>query len=248
MHGKLCVYLVLDRCLPSSMYVTVLFYIGSSNMYCSISHIMYKSQATDSNAASYSIDRLKEILDGNEAEIKWLSKMKHENIITLLGVFYEDGSGNILPMLVMESVQCDLHHYLLHTAESAFWNEDLTILKGIASGLMYLHEDQSIIHNRISTKSIMLTKDLVVKLSNFECSVKIDKYTNKSVFSQSSDMLFFGKVMSDIICLKYIQTHTEIDESLKQLMNSLFEWCTITQLDSRPTSCDILLALKKHKK
>ena len=217
-------------------------------MFCSISRIMYKSQVTNPNAAAYRIDRLKEILDGNEAEIKWLSKMRHENIIILLGIFYKDGSENILPMLVMESVQCDLHHYLSHTAESAFWNEDLMILKGISSGLMYLHEVQSIIHNRISTKSIMLTKDLVVKLSNFECSVKIDKYTNKSVFSQSSDMLLFGKVMSDIICLKYVQTHTEDDESLKQLMQSLFEWCTTTQLNSRPTSCDILLALKEHKK
>ena len=216
-------------------------------MFCSLTNAMYKSQATDPNAAAYSIDRLKEILDGNKTEIKWLSKMRHENIITLLGVFYEDGSGNVLPMLVMESVQCDLHYYL-DNAKKSLWNEDLTILQGISSGLMYLHEIQSIIHNRISTKSIMLTKDLIVKLSNFECSVKIDKSTNKSVFSQSSDIFLFGKVMSDILCIRYCHRHTEDDESLKQLMQSLFELCTSTQLNCRPTSYDILLALKKHKK
>lgn len=217
-------------------------------MVCSLSSSMYKSQVTDPNAAAYPIDRLEEILVGNKTEVKWLSKMRHENIITLLGVFYEDGSGNILPMLVMESIHCDLKHYLLNNAaESAFWNEDLTILQGISSGLVYLHEVHSIIHNRISIKSIMLTKDLVVKLSNLECSVKIDKHTDKSVFSQSSDILLFGKVISDILCLKYIHTHTEDDESMKQLMQSLFEWCTTTQLHSRPTSCEILQALKDHK-
>ena len=232
-------------------YVTILFShtLGSDNMFCSLSSsVMYKSQATNSNAAAYSIDRLKEILNGNETEVKCLSKMRHENIITLLGIFCEDGSGNILPMLVMESIHCDLKCYLLNNAESTFWNEDLTILQGISSGLMYLHEVQSIVHNRISIKSIMLTKDLVVKLSNFECSVKIGKGIDKSVFPQSSDIFLFGKVMSDILSIRYVRTHTEDDESLKQLMESLFEKCTSTQLNCRPTSYDILLALKNHKK
>ena len=213
-------------------------------MFSSLSAAMYKSPTTNPNAAACSAKQLKEILDGNETEIKLLSKMRHENIITLLGVFYENGSGIALPMLVMESIQCDLHRYLLDNAEKPFWNEDLIILQGISSGLVYLHEVQSIIHNRISTKSILLTKDLVVKLSNFECSVHIDKSINKSNFSH--DIILLGKVMSDILSLRYCHTHTEDDESLKQLMVSLFEWCTSTLC--RPTSNDILYALKKHKR
>ena len=198
------------------------------------------------------MDRLKRILDGNENEIKWLSKMRHENIITLLGVFYQDGSGDNLPLLVMGSIQCDLHHYISHNAESIFWNEDLTILQGISSGLVYLHEVNGIIHNRISTKNVLLTKDLVVKLSNLEFCVEVNKSSNKSsnksIFSQSSDILLFGKIISEILSTRYSRACTEDEESLKQLMESLFESCTSAQLNRRPTSCDILHALKKHER
>ena len=226
------------------MYVPCFTYIGSSDE----SSSLFKSQATDPNVAAYSIKQFQEILDGNENEIKWLSKMRHENIITLFGIFYEDRQGSILPMLVMESVQCDLKHYLLENVERPFWNVILIILQEISSGLMYLHEVQNIIHNRISIKSIMLTKNLVVKLSNFECSVKIEKFTDKSIFSQSPDIYLFGKVISDILSIRCSHTHTEDDESLKQLMQSLFERCTTTELNCRPTSYNIWHSLKKHKK
>ena len=174
--------------------------------------------------------------------------MRHENIITLLGVYYQDRSGNVLPMLVMESVQCDLEHYLLHYTEITTCNEDLSILQGISSGLMYLHEIKSIIHNRVCTNSVLLTKDLVVKLSNFESVIIMDKSTDKVVFSQSSDMFLFGIILSKILSVRHSHSHTEDDESLKKLLHSLFELCTSTQLNCRPTFCDILKALKEHKR
>ena len=174
--------------------------------------------------------------------------MRHENIITLLGVYYEDRLGNVLPMLVMESVQCDLDYYLFHYTETTTCNEDLLILQGISSGLMYLHEVKSIIHNRVCTNSVLLTKDLVVKLSNFESAVTVNKSADKVVFSQSSDVFLFGIILSKILSMRFSHPHTEDDESIKKLLNSLFEFCTSTQLKCRPTFYDISKALKKHKR
>ena len=209
---------------------------------------LYKLPANDPNTIAYSTDQLKRILDSNEAEIKYISTMRHENIITLLGVYYEDSSGNILPMLVMESVWCDLDYYFLHYAETFTCNEDLLILLGISSGLMYLHEVKSIIHNRVVTNSVLLTKNLVVKLSNFESAVIIDKSADKVIFSQSSDVFLFGIILSKILSMRLSHPLTEDDESLKKLLDSLFELCTSIQLNNRPTFCYILKALKKHKR
>ena len=213
---------------------------------CLSSKRIHKSSVTNPNVEAYSIDQLKEILKGSELEIILLSKMRHENIITLLGVAYRhrDRVGDILPMLVMESVQCDLHYYLQST-KSTSWNEDLVILQGISSGLVYLHEVENIIHNNISTKSILLTKNLVVKLSNFDCAFKIRKPLDKT---NSSDIFLFGKVISDILCLKYCDAHTEDDESFKQSMVSLFEMCTSTHSEHRPTANYILNLLSRHKR
>ena len=212
-----------------------------------MSNAIYKSAVTNPNVEAYSIDQLKQILRGSENETILLSEMRHENIITLLGVVYSDRSGNTLPILVMESVQCDLHDYLQST-ESTSWNEDLIILQGISRGLVYLHEVKSIIHNYISIRTILLTKDLVVKLSNFESAVKIHDSCNTSVFSNSSDILLFGKIILSIICLKYHDTHTEDDKSFKKLMEPLHKKCTSTLLECRPTAGYILNALNEYKR
>ena len=225
----------------------VFLVLGSS---CLSSNAIYKSAVTNPNAEAYSIDQLKQILKGSENEVTLLSEMRHENIITLLGVVYSDRSGNaLLPMLVMESVQCDLHDYLQST-ESTSWSEDLMILEGISCGLVYLHEVKSVIHNYITTRTILLTKNLVVKLSNFESAVKIKIHDscNTSIFSNSSDIVLFGNVILNILCLKYHDTHTEDDESFKQLMLSLHKKCTSTPLECRPTAGYILNALNEHKR
>ena len=200
---------------------------------------------SNQNVAAYSIKQLKGILRVNEEEIRLLSKMRHENIITLLGVVKKDGSEN-LPLLVMEAVHCDLFYYLNNT-NFITWNEDLIILQGICNGLVYLHEVKSIIHNNVSTHNILLTKNLVVKLSNFESAVKLHPCANK-VTGYSADLLSLGEVLSVILSLKYCDIHTTDEEDVKRLMLFLFELCTSTQLNSRSTSYDILKALNSHKK
>ena len=201
---------------------------------------IFKSAVDSSKVAEYSVDQLKEILKGNENEIRLLSKMRHENIITLFGVSY-DKSGDNLPLLVLEGVHCDLCYYL-NNSKFISWDEDLMILQGICNGLVYLHEGEGVIHNNISTCSILLSKNLVAKLSSFEHAVEIHKTT-----SYSSDLLSLGEVIS-VILIKYLDTNNADEESAKQLMMSLFELCTNTQSEGEVTSSDILKRLNNHKK
>ena len=173
--------------------------------------------------------------------------MRHENIITLLGVGYGDRLGDSLPLLVMEGVQCDLFYYL-NNNEYISWHDDLMILQGICSGLAYLHMGKSIIHNNISTHTILLTKNIIVKISNFEHAVKVHKDASNAI-CYSSDLFSLGEVISVIISLKYNNhTLTADEESIKQLMTSVFNLCANMTSKSNITSYDILNALKDHKR
>ena len=206
----------------------------------------FGSAVANSNVTAYSLDHLKQILKYNENEFRLLSKVRHENIITLFGVTY-DQSGDTLPLLVMEGVHCDLYNYYLNNSEFISWDEDLMILQGISSGLVYLHEGENIVHNNISTRSILLTKNLIVKLSSFEYAVQLPKKDTKTRL-YSSDILSLGSVISVIQSLKHTDTYGTNKESSKQLMTSLFEMCTNGQLTADISSYDILKTLKDHKR
>jgi len=173
--------------------------------------------------------------------------MRHENIISLLGVYYEDRSAeNILPMLVMESVQCDLHQYL-NNHNYTSWNENFIIMQGISSGLVYLHDAKNIVHNSISTTSILLTESLVVKLSNFQSAVNVYP-ANKFVFSHSSDILQFGKVISNMLSVRHSDAAISEDEqSFTHVMRTIVKLCSNEILEYRSTSNDILQILRKYK-
>ena len=172
--------------------------------------------------------------------------MKHENIITLFGVGYGDRPRDTLPLLVMEGVQCDLFYYLNNT-EFISWHDDLMILQGICSGLAYLHIGQHIIHNNISTHTILLTKNMVVKISNFECAVKIHEDVNNAT-CYSSDLFSLGEVVSIILSLKYCDKLTADEECIKHLMLSVFNLCANMQSKGNITSYDILIALNDCKR
>ena len=207
---------------------------------------IYKAAVVNPNVTAYTIHQFADILRGSEEEIRLLSKMRHENIITLFGVVYGDRPDDTLPLLVMEGVQCDLFYYLNNT-KFISWHDDLVILQGICGGLAYLHMGNGIIHNNISTHTILLTKDMVVKISNFECAVKIHEDVNKAT-CYSSDLLLLGQVISIILSLKYNGTLTADKESVKELMLSVFEMCTNMQSKGNITSYDILKALNNHKR
>jgi len=191
----------------------------------------------------YTTDQLTDILKGNKNEIRLLRDMRHENVISLLGVYYEDRSaGIILPMLVMESVQCDLHQYLSNH-NSTSWEENLIIIQGISSGLIYLHDVKNIAHNSISTTNILLIKLLVVKLSNFQSAIKIN-----SASSHSSDIFQFGKVVSSISSVRHSDTvNSEDEQSFTYVMHSLVKLCSNENWKCPTTSRDILQILNTYK-
>jgi len=98
-------------------------------------------------------------------EIKLLSKMNHSNIVQFLGIYYRKDS--LLPVLVMEKMECDLDQYLsTHKKGSMPDDKVCGILLDISKGMVYLHEEMKVAHRDLSSRNILLTAGLSAKIAD----------------------------------------------------------------------------------
>ena len=99
------------------------------------------------------------------SEIELLSKMKHSNIVQFVGIFYKQDS--LLPVLVMEKMECSLTEYLsTHEKGSIPENKVLNILFDVLKGLVYLHEEMRVAHKDLSSNNILLVANLSAKIAD----------------------------------------------------------------------------------
>ena len=227
-------------------------YVGSQKYLSQDSNVI-ESPINDGDITKSSLDNGREILKVTKNEIECLWKMKHGNIITMLGIYYEDCSEYMLPLLVMESVQYSLWQYIEKGYLSG-WNNVFGILEGVSSGLVYLHEVNKIAHNNISERTILLTKDLVAKLSSFEYAKSIAsncyRELSKSKFSHSNcdtfaDVCAFSQVMYCTVSCKHLDVC--LSEKFIEPLLSFAEKCANKCLDNHPSSPEILDAIKVYR-
>lgn len=108
------------------------------------------------------------------SEIEILSTMRHSNIVTFVGIFYKRDS--LLPVLVMEKMECDLTKYLsIHEKGSITVDIALHILLGVSKGLFYLHEVMNVAHRDLTSNNILLAADLSAKVSDLGSARVLDR-------------------------------------------------------------------------
>ncbi|XP_076942109.1 uncharacterized protein LOC143611875 [Bidens hawaiensis] len=157
-------------------------------------------------------------------EIEMLSRVKHPNIVTLLG-FCLEGSEMIL---VTENVSNGYLVYHLGNTDQMHiftWEKRLKICIDVAHALKYLHyemEDQKVIINRdITSYSIGLDENLGAKIVHFCLSVILPpnqndealylnwigrhayidpEYKKTNKLKRESDVYSFGVVLLEILC------------------------------------------------
>ncbi|KAK3432941.1 hypothetical protein EUGRSUZ_D00457 [Eucalyptus grandis] len=151
-------------------------------------------------------------------EVKTISRLRHRNLVQLIGWCHEK-KELLLIYEFMSNGSLDTHLFKERTFLP--WEKRYKIAQGIASALLYLHEEweQCVLHRDVKSSNIMLDSDFSAKLGDFGLARLVDHakglqttivagtmgylapecvYTGKA--SKESDVYSFGIVLLEIAC------------------------------------------------
>ena len=118
------------------------------------------------------------------------SKIRHPNIVQMLGVHYPTQDTGKLPWLVMELMDTSLTQFLADKQQDVVaLNIKITMLVDISEGLRYLHS-QDILHRDLSSNNILLTKDLVAKIADLGVA-KVVKQSKTMTQTRAPGTIYF---------------------------------------------------------
>ncbi|KAM0925283.1 hypothetical protein ACQ4PT_004312 [Festuca glaucescens] len=154
-----------------------------------------------------------------EAEVRIISRLKHRNLVQLLG-WCDSRKGLLLVYELVAESSLDKHLY--SSDRFLTWPQRVNIILGLGSALRYLHgeSEQCIVHGDIKPSNIMIDSSLSTKLGDFGLARLVDHgtgllQTTKAVLgtagyidpefvntrrpSTESDVYSFGVVLLEIV-------------------------------------------------
>ncbi|XP_023733190.1 L-type lectin-domain containing receptor kinase IX.1 [Lactuca sativa] len=152
------------------------------------------------------------------SEVKIISRLRHRNLVQLIGWCHEK-SELLLVYEFMENGSLDSHLFKAKTLLT--WGTRNKIAHGLASALLYLHEEweQCVLHRDIKSSNLMLDSNFNAKLGDFGLAKLVDHekgsqttmlagtlgymapeclVTGKA--TKESDVFSFGVVALEIAC------------------------------------------------
>ncbi|KAF8402956.1 hypothetical protein HHK36_011049 [Tetracentron sinense] len=153
------------------------------------------------------------------AEIVSIGRLRHRNLVQLLG--YCRRRRELL--LVYDFMpNGSLDKFLFDQTKSMLeWCQRFQIIKGVASGLLYLHEEweQVVVHRDVKASNVLLDDELNARLGDFGLARLYDhgsnpqtthvvgtlgymapELTRTSKATMSTDVFAFGAVMLEVAC------------------------------------------------
>ncbi|CAK7325730.1 unnamed protein product [Dovyalis caffra] len=152
-------------------------------------------------------------------EIASIGRLRHKNLVCLLG--WSRRRGDLL--LVYDFMpNGSLDKYLFEEPKTILkWPERFKIVKDVASGLLYLHEEweQTVIHRDIKAGNVLLDSELNGRLGDFGLAKLYDRGSNPNTTkvvgtlgylapeltrtgkpTTSSDVFAFGALLLEVVC------------------------------------------------
>ncbi|KAJ9550873.1 hypothetical protein OSB04_014918 [Centaurea solstitialis] len=176
-----------------------------------------------------------------QAEVEMLSKIRHCNLVSLIGYSYE---GKEMALVYEYMPQGTLDDHLHKDGSPLSWLQLLKICKGAARGLDYLHTgtgtQHGIIHRDVKSSNILLDSNFAAKISDFGIA-KIGptnqtcthvstlvkgtfgymdpRYFHTGKLTIKSDVYSFGVLLLEVICGR-----PAVDTSLDEEQWGLAPW------------------------
>ncbi|KAK2363360.1 MDIS1-interacting receptor like kinase [Trifolium repens] len=168
-----------------------------------------------------------------KVEVKTLAKIRHKNIVKILGFCHSDESVFLIYEYLHGGSLGDLissQNFELH------WGVRLKIAIGVAQGLAYLHKDYvpHLVHRNVKSKNILLDVNFEPKLTHFaldrivgeaafqstldseaasSCYIAPEYGYNKKA-SEQLDVYSFGVVLLELVCGRQAEQTDSSDSSL----------------------------------
>ncbi|KAL5545562.1 hypothetical protein UlMin_005249 [Ulmus minor] len=115
-----------------------------------------------------------------KVEVKTLAKIRHKNIVKVLGFCHSDESIFLIYEVLQKGSLGDLIGRVDFDLE---WSIRLKIAIGVAQGLAYLHKDYvpHLLHRNVKSKNILLDDDFEPKLTDFA----LDRIVGEAAFQST---------------------------------------------------------------
>ncbi|KZV30072.1 putative receptor-like protein kinase [Dorcoceras hygrometricum] len=177
---------------------------------------LYKARFNENILAS--VKKYEEAERELENEVVLLSKIRHQNVVSLLGYCIQ-GTAGFMVYELMEKGSLESHLHECNSGSTLSWHLRMKVALDVARGLEHLHEvcNPPVIHRNLKSSNILIDSKFNAKLSDFGLAISgANPNTNNHKFSgtlgylapeylldgkltDKSDVYAFGVVLLELL-------------------------------------------------